>query len=101
LRLARLPALALSLSPVVACGPVEYMRRVSGGASAALASAEADAAAVHARYEYTKAVEYLRKAREEAGESSFAWAIEYGRRAEELATRARELARGRAGAGQP
>jgi hypothetical protein len=55
--------------------------------------AEADR---YAPYEYTKAVAYQDKAREEAAEASFELSLDYGRRAEEFAQRAKALARQRA-----
>jgi hypothetical protein len=94
-------ALALGVVLLLGCGPVEYLSQVSSRAAKALAQAERAEADRLAPYEYTKAVEYYRKAREEAGEGSFQVAIEYGRRSEELANQARALAQekqgGRAG----
>ena len=46
----------------------------------------------YAPYEYTAAEEYLHKAREEAGYAQYQDAIEFGRKAEELAHRARAIA---------
>jgi hypothetical protein len=46
-----------------------------------------------APYEMTAAEEYLREARVQASRSSYQRAIEYGRRAEELAVRAEGIAR--------
>jgi hypothetical protein len=46
----------------------------------------------HAPYEYTAAVAYLHKAREEGGYAEYQVAIEYGRRAEDLAIKARAIA---------
>lgn len=77
----------------IGCGPVEYLNQVSGRAAAALAQAKRLGADTHAPYEYTAAAAYLHKAREEAGHSSYQVAIEYGRRAEELANRAESIAR--------
>jgi hypothetical protein len=81
-----------------ACGPVEYLSQVSGRAATALAQAEREEADHRARYEYVMASEYYRKAREEAGESSYQIAVEYGRRSEEMANKARALAREKAAA---
>jgi hypothetical protein len=80
---------------LVGCGPVEYLNQVSGRAATALAAARQHDAERMAPYEYATAVEYLHKAREEAGHSSFQVAIQYGRRAEELATRAESMAKER------
>ena len=78
---------------LLGCGPVEYLSQVSSRAAAALAQAERAEAPRLAPYEYTQAREYLHKAREEAGQSSFENAAAYGRRAEEMAGKARALAR--------
>ncbi len=77
------------------CGPVEYVAQVGGRASSALSQARREKADVLAPYEYTAAGEYLKKSKEEAGRSQFETAIEYGKRSEELANRARALSRER------
>lgn len=82
--------LALAL-PAAGCGPIEYVNQVSSKAASAVAAAKAVRADRHAPYEYTAAEEYLHKAREEAGHSAFQVAIDYGRKAEELADKARAL----------
>ncbi len=82
------------------CGPVEYLNQVSGKASGAVAAAKQENAERFAPYEYTAAVEYLQKAREEGGYAEYERAIAYGRHAEELAIRARAIARER-GAARP
>ena len=86
-------ALALGAALVCApgCGPVEYLN-IATKAGAALASAKQANAEQLAPYEYTAAEEYLHKAREEAGYSQYQQSIEFGRRAESLAERARALA---------
>ena len=81
------------------CGPVEFLNQVSGKATGAVAAAKLAGAEQHAPYEYTAAVEYLHKAREEAGHAEYQVAIRYGRRAEELAVRARALSDERKAAG--
>lgn len=81
----------------VGCGPVEYLSQVSGRASSALLQAQRAEADRFAPYELTKATEYYRKALEEGSESSFQIAVEYGKRAEELAQRATAVARERGG----
>jgi hypothetical protein len=90
---------ALVASVLPACGPVEYLGQVSSRAANALAQAERADAEHLAPYEYTQAREYLRKAREEAGQSSFENAANYGRRCEEMAGKARALAREQTAAG--
>jgi hypothetical protein len=99
LRYLRIGAWALGVATVAAgllagpgCGPVEFLNQVSGKAARAVAAAKEADAEKHAPYEYTAAVEYLHKAREEGGHAEYQIAIAYGRRAEELATRARALA---------
>jgi hypothetical protein len=75
---------------------VEYLSQVSNRASSVLLQAQRVEADRHAPYEYTKAAEYYRKAREEAAEASFQAAIDYGRKSEDLAQRAVAMARERA-----
>jgi hypothetical protein len=77
---------------VCGCGPIEYLSQVSNKAAAAVAAAKLAQADRYAPYEYTAAEEYLHKAREEAGYAQYQDAIEYGRRSEELANRARAMA---------
>ena len=52
-------------------------------------------ARVNAPYEYYYAREHIHKAREEAGYADYQVAIEYGRTAEEYATKARDISRNR------
>jgi hypothetical protein len=85
--------LALGVTCLHGCGPVEYLAQVSGRAPAALAQAQHHGAERLAPYEFTAAQEYLREAREQATRSSYQRAIDYGRRAEELAVRAEGIAR--------
>jgi len=86
----------LVLAPVIAvipaCGPIEYINQVGNRAASAVSAAKLASAERYAPYEYTAAEEYLHKAREEAGHSEYQDAIEYGRRSEELANRARAIA---------
>ncbi len=95
LRTGLLGALALGVVLAQGCGPVEYLNQVSSRAASAMLLAQRDGADRLAPYEYTKANEYYHKAREQAGHSSYQTAIEYGRKCEELATRARAIARER------
>jgi hypothetical protein len=89
---------ALALGAIVAipvasgCGPIEYINQVSTKAASAVAAAKMAQADRYAPYEYTAAEEYLHKAREEAGYAEYQVSIEYGRRAEDLANRARAIA---------
>jgi hypothetical protein len=85
--------LALGLACLGGCGPVEYLSQAGRRAPLALAEARRHGAAEQAPYELTAAEEYLREARVQASRSSYQRAIEYGRRAEELAVRAEGIAR--------
>ena len=76
---------------VAGCGPIEYINQVSTRAVSALAAAKKVGADQYAPYEYTAAEAYLHKAREEGAYAQYQDAIEYGRRAEELADRARAI----------
>jgi hypothetical protein len=89
-------ALSLLALALLGCGPVEYINQVGSRAPAALAEARRRGAEQLAPYEVTAAAEYLHEARVVAGHSAYQRAISYGRRAEELATRAESLARERA-----
>jgi hypothetical protein len=75
----------------MSCGPIEYVN-ISAKAGAALAAAKRANAERLAPFEYTAAESYLTKAREEAGYSQYQQSIEFGRRAEALANRARAMA---------
>jgi Domain of unknown function (DUF4398) len=74
------------------CGPIEYINQVSVKAAGAVSAAKLAQADRYAPYEYTAAEEYLHKAREEAGYAEYEDAIEFGRRAEELADKGRAIA---------
>lgn len=80
---------------MIGCGPIEYIDVSTKAGAALLAAKNADAERL-APYEYTAAAAYLHKAREEAGYSEYQVSIEFGRRAEALATRARALAQAKA-----
>jgi len=83
--------LAPLLVSLGACGPVEYINQVGNKAASAVSAAKLASAQRYAPYEYTAAEEYLHKAREEAGHAEYQDAIEYGRKAEALANRARAI----------
>jgi hypothetical protein len=83
--------LLLALVSLSACGPIEYINQVGNRAASAVSAAKLAQADRYAPYEFTGAEEYLHKAREEAGYAQYQDAIEYGRRAEELANRARAI----------
>src|SRR6478609_255538 len=82
----------LAVAPLLGCGPVEYISQVGNKAASAVSAAKLAQADRYAPYEYTAAEEYLHKAREEAGYAEYQDAIEYGKRAEDLANRARAIA---------
>ena len=83
--------LAPLMVALLGCGPVEYINQVGNKAASAVSAAKLASAERYAPYEYTAAEEYLHKAREEAGHAEYQDAIEYGRKAEELANRARAI----------
>jgi hypothetical protein len=85
-------ALLAALLCPTGCGPVQYLSQVSDKATKAVAAAKRAHADQLAPYEFTAANEYLHKAREEGGSAEYQAAIEYGRRAEDLALRARAIA---------
>jgi hypothetical protein len=95
--LAKGAVIAMLATPIVAgglggCGPVEYINQVSFKAASALAAAKEAQADRYAPYEYTAAEAYLHKAREEAAYAQYQDSIEYGRKAEEQAHKARAIA---------
>jgi Domain of unknown function (DUF4398) len=86
-------ALLASLTALVSgCGPIEYINQVGVKAAGAVSAAKLAQADRYAPYEYTAAEEYLHKAREEAGYAEYQDAIEFGRKAEELANKGRAIA---------
>ena len=80
----------------IGCGPVNYVNQVTRKASAAVASAKAARAEKYSPYWYTLAVEYLRKAREEASFADYEAANRFGRKATEAAQKAKKEAIARA-----
>src|SRR6185503_11182604 len=82
----------LAVAPLLGCGPVEYISQVGNKAASAVSAAKLAQADRYAPYEFTAAEEYLHKAREEGGYAEYEDSIEYGRRAEELANKARAIA---------
>ena len=84
--------LALGALFLPGCGPVEYINQVSVKAASAVSAAKLAQADRYAPYEYTAAEEYLHKAREEAAYAEYEDAIEFGRKAEELANKGRAIA---------
>lgn len=90
--LARVLVHAIVVWAMSGCGPVRYIKQVTLQADASVAAAKAAGADELAPYEYTLAVEYLHKAREEAAFADFEAAHRFGRRAHEAALEARKLA---------
>jgi hypothetical protein len=82
---------------LAACGPVEYLSQVTRRAADEVAAAKMADAEKYAPYEYTSAVEYLHKAREEEGYADHQAAIRFGKRAAEMAVAARQKALAEAG----
>jgi hypothetical protein len=90
--------LAAALAAALAgCGPITYVRRVTHQASDAVDEARAAHADRYAPYWWTRATQYLHKAREVAAHADFQGANRFGRLAAEAAARATEEARIAAG----
>ncbi|HVV49162.1 MAG TPA: DUF4398 domain-containing protein [Polyangia bacterium] len=83
--------LAPLMVSALGCGPVEYIDQVGNRAASAVSAAKLASADRYAPYEYTKAEEYLHKAREEAGHAEYEDAIDFGQKAEEFANLARAI----------
>lgn len=81
--------LALALG---ACGPIGYANDVARTANNAVEEARAVDAANHAPYWWTRAVEYLHKARELGARADFQGANRFGRLATDAAQHATEEA---------
>lgn len=77
-----------------ACGPIEYVNRVTQRATSAVEVAQGDKANELSPYWWTRATLYLHKAREEAAHAGFAAANRFGRIAGDAAERASEEAAG-------
>jgi hypothetical protein len=87
-----LPLLGLTLAVGLAgCGPTQSTA-YQLDAETMLAAATTAQAETLATYEWTAARLYLEKSKEEVGYSEFEQAIDYARKAVELATRARDTA---------
>jgi hypothetical protein len=80
-----------------ACGPVQYLTTVTQHAAADVAAAKSADAEKYAPYEYTAAIEYLHKAREEEGYADHQAAVRFGRLASDLAVKAKKIALSKAG----
>lgn len=93
-RLMLVTGLFAGLSLLAACGPSFYTFNVIP-ASSAVEQARVANAAEHAPYEFFIAQSYLDKAREEAAEANYQDAIRFAERANELGTKARDMAQRR------
>jgi len=93
MRLAFLVLVTFGAAGSAGCGPAGYLQQVQGRARQAVAEARQAGAERAAPYEYTAAVEYLKKAQEEGEHAEYRVAIELGRRSEDFAKRATALAR--------
>lgn len=93
-RLMLVTGLVAAVAMLAACGPSLYTFNVIPASSAVEQARQANAAE-HAPYEFFYAQSYLDKAREEAAEANYQDAIRFAERANELGTKARDMARRR------
>ena len=77
---------------VCACGPIEYVNDVTRRASESVDHAHAASADKYAPYYWTRAKEYLHKARERAAYADYQGANRFGRLASEAADLAEQSA---------
>ena len=84
-------ALCVAVALGLGCGPVTYINEVTRKAATDVEAARSAQADQYAPYYFTLAVEYLRKAREEAAHADFQSANRLGRQASRAARRAVEL----------
>src|SRR5215831_11425436 len=90
-------ALAACALAAAGCGPIRYVGDVTRRASDAVDAARAAQADKYAPYWWTRATQYLHKAREVAAHADFQGASRFGRLAAEAADRAAADARIAAG----
>ena len=81
-------ALAVLAAGLAACGPVAYVNEVTRRADDAVANARHAEADKYAPYWWTRATQYLHKAREVAAHADFQGANRFGRLATEAAEQA-------------
>ena len=81
-------ALAMLTAGLAACGPIAYVNEVTRRADDAVAQARHAEAEKHAPYWWTRATQYLHKARENAARADFQGANRFGRLATEAAQKA-------------
>ena len=82
---------AVIVAVAIGCGPIRYTGEIHR-ADDAIAAARAAHADTYAPYWWTRATQYLHKAREVAGRADFAAANRYGRLATEAANLAEQEA---------
>ena len=88
---------AVAACALAACGPIRYVGDVTRRASDAVDAARAAQAEKYAPYWWTRATQYLHKAREVAAHADFQGATRFGRLATEAANQAAADARVAAG----
>lgn len=88
LRLAPAMLVAGLVAGLAACGPIAYVNEVTRRADDAVAAARLAEADKNAPYWYTRATQYLHKARENAARADFQGANRFGRLAAEAAEQA-------------
>jgi hypothetical protein len=81
-------ALAMLTAGLAACGPIAYVNEVTRRAADAVETARHAEADKHAPYWWTRATQYLHKARENAARADFQGANRFGRLAAEAAEKA-------------
>lgn len=81
--------LALALILVAGCGPITYVSTVTRTATTAVDEARTVNAAKYAPYWWTRALEYLHKAREEAAHANYGAANRFGQLAADAAEHAK------------
>jgi hypothetical protein len=81
-------ALAMLVAGLAACGPIAYVNEVTRHADDAVAAARQAEADKYSPYWWTRATEYLHKARENAAHADFQGANRFGRLASEAAEKA-------------
>ncbi len=80
--------LLVTLLAASACGPIGYANEVARRAATSVDDARALDAAKHSPYWWTRATQYLEKARETAARADFQASNQYGRLAAEAADHA-------------
>ena len=87
----RLLLALFALATLAACGPIQSTSALVE-ADVEIEAARAAGAATNATYEFTAAEAYLRKAREEAGQSQYEPSTQFAAKARDLAREARKKA---------